>query len=418
MNTTKKYISFSPPDITDAEMAEVINTMRSGWITTGPKTKRFEQRIANFIGVPKAVCLSSMTAAMELTLRLLGIGEGDEVITTVYTYTATAAVIHHVGAKIILVDTAPDSFEMDYEKMQNVITPRTKAIIGVDIGGKMCDYNKLLSITRDKRVLFKPKGSLQEQIGRVSVIADSAHGFGATRNGVVSGKAADFTCFSFHAVKNLTTAEGGAVVWSNIEGIDNEWLYDMYMRSSLHGQTKDALTKMQRGAWEYDIVYPAYKCNMTDILASLGLVQIERYDDFIRRRHEIIKIYDRKLVPLGIESLQHFGHDYMSSGHLYMVRIPGITENERNEIIADMIRRGVACNVHFKPLPMFSAYRELGFSMGDFPNAYRMYENEISLPLHTQLSDGDVNYVAESFMKVVKDFIRSDSHKRTVQKHV
>lgn len=397
-----KSIPFSPPDISDAEIEEVIRAMKSGWITTGPRTKQFEQRIAEYVGTDKAVCLSSATAAMELTLRILGVGPGDEVITTPYTYSASAAIIDHVGAKIVFVDVAPDSFELDYSKLADAINEKTKVIIPVDIGGRMCDYDSIYEAVESRKHVFKANNDLQELMGRVIIMADAAHSFGAVRKGVNSGLAADFTCFSFHAVKNLTTAEGGAVVWRKDLGIDDEWLYRQYMLMSLHGQSKDALAKTQKGAWEYDIVYPGYKCNMTDILAGFGLMQLSRYDSLRRRRHEIIRMYDDALVPRGIISLQHKGDDFTSNGHLYLARIPGINESERNSIIAKMAEVGVVCNVHFKPLPMMTAYKNLGFDIKDYPNAYKQYANEITLPLHTLLSDEDVEYVCDSLIKIIK----------------
>jgi dTDP-4-amino-4,6-dideoxygalactose transaminase len=398
ISSEQRNIPFSPPDVTDAEIEEVIKAMRSGWITTGPRTKLFEQKIAEYIGVKKAVCLNSATAAMELTLRILGIGTDDEVITTPYTYSASASVIHHVGAKIVLVDVAPDSYEMDYSKLADAITDKTKAIIPVDIAGKMCDYDAIFAAVESKQLLFKANNDLQSQFNRVIVLEDAAHAFGATRNGVKCGQAADFTCFSFHAVKNLTTAEGGAVVWYH-EGLDDEWLYKQYMLYSLHGQSKDALAKTQKGAWEYDIVYPAYKCNMTDVLASFGLIQICRYESLRKRRSELIELYDKTLLPLGIKSLQHFGEDFTSSGHLYLARIPGCSENQRNMIISKMAEQGVACNVHYKPLPMMTAYKELGFDIKDYPNALDQYRAEITLPLHTLLCNNDIFYVIEHFTK-------------------
>ncbi|MED3647259.1 DegT/DnrJ/EryC1/StrS aminotransferase family protein, partial [Halalkalibacterium halodurans] len=360
MNDTKiRNIPFSPPDITDAEIEEVIKALKSGWITTGPRTKEFEKRIAEYVGTNKAVCLNSATAAMELTLRILGIGPGDEVITSAYTYTASASIIDHVGAKIVLVDTAPDSFEMDYTKLADAITEKTKAIIPVDIAGKMCDYDAIFKIVESKKELFKANNDLQKLFNRVIVMTDAAHAFGAERKGLKCGQVADFTCFSFHAVKNLTTAEGGAVVWKSIDVLDDEWLYKQYMLYSLHGQSKDALAKTQKGAWEYDIVYPAYKCNMTDVMAGIGLIQLNRYEDLMKRRREIIEMYDKALLPLGIKSLQHYGDNFSSSGHLYLARIPGIGEVERNEIIVKLAETGVASNVHYKPLPMFTAYKSL-----------------------------------------------------------
>ena len=398
-----RNIPFSPPDITDAEIEEVIKAMKSGWITTGPRTKELEKRIAEFVGTNKSVCLNSATAAMELTLRILGVGPGDEVITSAYTYTASASVIEHVGAKIVLVDTAPDSFEMDYFKLADAITEKTKAIIPVDIAGKMCDYETIFEIVESKKNLFKPNNELQRLYNRVIVMTDAAHAFGAKRNEMNCGQVADFTCFSFHAVKNFTTAEGGAVVWRNDRGLDDEWLYKQFMLYSLHGQSKDALTKTQKGAWEYDIVYPAYKCNMTDIMASIGLVQLDRYKGLLEKRREIIEMYDRALLPLGVQGLQHYGVDYSSSGHLYLVKIPGISEEQRNEVIVKMAEAGVACNVHYKPLPMFTAYKNLGFDIKDYPNAYNQYVNEITLPLHTLLSNEDVNYVVGNLKKVLNE---------------
>ncbi|MCB7070228.1 DegT/DnrJ/EryC1/StrS aminotransferase family protein [Caldibacillus sp. 210928-DFI.2.22] len=403
IDTKLRNIPFSPPDITDVEIDEVVKALKSGWITTGPKTKEFEERIAEYVGVSKAVCLNSATAAMELTLRILGVGPGDEVITSAYTYSASAAIIEHVGAKIVLVDTAPDSFEMDYEKLADAITEKTKVIIPVDIAGKMCDYDTLFNIVESKKEMFKPNNELQWLFNRVIVMADAAHSFGAERNGMKCGQVADFTNFSFHAVKNLTTAEGGAVVWRNDLGLDDEWLYKQFMLYSLHGQSKDALAKTQKGAWEYDIVYPAYKCNMTDIMASIGLIQLDRYEGLLERRREIIEMYDKALLPLGVKSLQHYGEDYASSGHLYLARIPRISEKERNEIIIKMAEAGVACNVHYKPLPMFTAYKNLGFDIKDYPNANKQYINEITLPLHTLLSNEDVEYVIGNLKTILDE---------------
>lgn len=403
IDTELRNIPFSPPDITDAEIEEVIKAMKSGWITTGPRTKELEKRIAKFVGTNKSVCLNSATAAMELTLRILGVGPGDEVITSAYTYTASASVIEHVGAKIVLVDTAPDSFEMDYSKLADAITEKTKVIIPVDIAGKMCDYDTIFEIVESKKDLFKPNNELQWLFNRVIVMTDAAHAFGAERKGLKCGQVADFTCFSFHAVKNFTTAEGGAVVWRNDHGLDDEWLYKQFMLYSLHGQSKDALAKTQKGSWEYDIVYPAYKCNMTDIMASIGLIQLDRYEGLLERRREIIEMYDRTLLPLGIQSMQHYGEGFTSSGHLYLVRLPEIREAQRNEIIIKMAEAGVACNVHYKPLPMFTAYKNLGFDIKEYPNAYKQYVNEITLPLHTLLSDEDVNYVVGNLKKVLNE---------------
>lgn len=401
-----RKITFSPPDITDEEINEVINAMKSGWITTGPRTKEFERKIAEYVGVNKAVCLNSATAAMELTLRILGIGPGDEVITSAYTYTASASVIDHVGAKIILVDTAPDSFEMDYEKLADAITENTKAIIPVDLAGKMCDYDKIYEVVASKKELFKANNDIQKLFNRVVIMSDAAHAFGAERKGLKCGQVADFTTFSFHAVKNLTTAEGGAVVWRNDLGLDDEEMYKQFMLYSLHGQSKDALAKTKKGSWEYDIVYPAYKCNMTDILASFGLIQIKRYEGLLERRKEIIEMYDSMLHPLGVQSLHHFGEDFSSTGHLYLARIPGISEEERNEIIIKMAEDEIATNVHYKPLPMFTAYKNLGFDIKDYTNAYAQYANEITLPLHTLLSDEDIEYICGSLKKVMDEVLQ------------
>ncbi|MBS4206742.1 DegT/DnrJ/EryC1/StrS aminotransferase family protein [Bacillus sp. FJAT-50079] len=402
IDTFTRNIPFSPPDIKDAEIEEVVKALRSGWITTGPRTKEFERKISEYVGTNKAACLNSATAAMELTLRILGVGPGDEVITSAYTYTASASIIDHVGAKIILVDTAPDSFEMDYSKLADAITEKTKVIIPVDIAGKICDYDSIYKVVESKKHLFKASNELQELFNRVIVMTDAAHAFGAKRKGFKCGQIADFTCFSFHAVKNLTTAEGGAVVWRDDLGLDDEWLYNQFMLYSLHGQSKDALAKTQVGAWEYDIVYPAYKCNMTDITAGLGLIQLERYESLMKRRKEIIEMYDKALLPLGIKSIQHYGDDFASSGHLYLARIPEIEEMERNEIIIKMAELGVACNVHYKPLPMFTAYRNLGFDIEDYPNAFDVYKNEITLPLHTLLKDEDVEYVINCLENILR----------------
>lgn len=396
-----REISFSPPDITEEEIEEVAEAMRSGWITTGPRTKLLEQKIAEYIGLNKAVCLSSATAAMELTLRILGIGPGDEVITCAYTYTASASVIDHVGAKIVFVDVAPDSFEMDYSALADAITERTKMIIAVDLAGKMCDYEAIYRAVESKRHLFKPANALQRLFNRVIVLGDAAHSFGATTKGRICGQAADITCFSFHAVKTFTTAEGGAVVWRNDLGLDDEGLYHQFMLYSLHGQSKDALAKTQKGAWEYDIVYPAYKCNMTDILAGVGLVQIKRYNALLQRRRELIEAYDEQLLPLGLKPLRHYGDDFASSGHLYLLRIPDISEDSRNLLIQKMAEKGIACNVHYKPLPMMTAYKNMGFQIEEFPNALAQYRNEITLPLHTLLSDEDVEYICSTLKDVL-----------------
>jgi len=403
--TILRDIPFSPPDITDQELTEVVKALKSGWITTGSRTKEFEKRIAEYVGVNKAVCLNSATSAMELTLRILGIGPGDEVITSAYTYTASASVINHVGAKIVLVDVAPDSFEMDYSKLEDAITNKTKAIIPVDIAGKMCDYDKIYKVIENKKHLFESNNEIQKIFNRVIVMADAAHAFGAVQKGKSCGQVADFSCFSFHAVKNLTTAEGGAVVWRNDIGLDDELVYEQFMLYSLHGQSKDALAKSKKGAWEYDIVHLGYKCNMTDILASIGLVQLERYDSLLKRRQEIVEIYNKKLCAIGVQSLNHFGKDFSSTAHLYLARIPGIVEDKRNMIITKMAEAGIACNVHYKPLPMFTAYKELGFDINKFPNAFNMYKNEITLPLHTQLSDDDVEYICDSLKRAIDEVL-------------
>ena len=395
-------IPFSPPDISELEIQEVISALKSGWITTGPKTKEFERQIKNYIGSDGCACLNSATAAMELTLRLLGVGPGDEVITSAYTYTATASVINHVGASIVLVDTAKDSFEMDYDKLGDAITQNTKVIMPVDIAGKICDYDRIYGIINEKKFMFKPRTKLQSAIGRITVIADSAHGFGAQRQGLKSGRFADFTSFSFHAVKNLTTAEGGAVVWKSIDGIDDEWIYNQYMLASLHGQSKDALAKTKLGAWEYDILYPAYKCNMTDINAAIGLKQLERYDTLLARRREIIEKYDKAFLDAGLMPIKHFDYNSKSSGHLYLLRIPKFKAEERNRLITKLAEQGIATNVHYKPLPMMTAYHTLGFDIKNYPNAYAMYENEITLPLHTKLSDDEVGYVIENILRFLK----------------
>ncbi len=398
-------IPFSPPDISEAEIEEVVKTLKSGWITTGPKTKEFEKRIAAFAGVSKAVCLNSATAAMELTLRLLGIGTGDEVITSAYTYTASASVIEHVGAKIVLVDTQKDSLEMDYEALENAVNERTKAIIPVDIAGIMCNYDKIYEIVEHKKALFCANNDIQKLFGRCIVMADAAHAFGAKRNGKNCGQAADFTCYSFHAVKNLTTAEGGAVVWRDVNGLDNEYIYKQFMLLSLHGQSKDALAKTQLGAWEYDIVMPAYKCNMTDIMAAIGLHQLERYPALLSRRREIINRYDSKIKAAGIKTLSHYGEGFASSGHLYLTFIPGCSAAQRNEIIVRLANKGIATNVHYKPLPLHTAYKNLGFDILAFPNANAHFEREITLPLHTCLTDEQVDYVIDNYLNTVKEVI-------------
>lgn len=394
-------IPFSPPDITEAEEIEVAQVLRSGWITTGPRTKEFERQIASYCHTPKVVCLNSATACMEMILRVLGVGPGDEVITSAYTYTASASVACHVGAKLVMVDTAPNSFEMDYEQLAQAITSRTKVIIPVDLAGIICDYDRIFSIANDKKQLFQPSNKLQNSIGRVIILADAAHAFGAKRNGKMCGEIADFTSFSFHAVKNLTTAEGGALTWRSIPGIDNEWLYQQFQLLSLHGQNKDALAKTQLGAWEYDIVAPNFKCNMTDIMAGIGLVQLKRYPEILRRRQQIINRYDEVLRDQNLQLLLHYEENHTSSGHLYLVRLIGREIDERNEIIIKMAERGIACNVHYKPLPMMTAYKNLGFDIANYPNAYNQYRNEITLPLHTRLSDEEIEYVLANFINLI-----------------
>lgn len=396
-------IPFSPPDIGGAELGQVAETLESGWITTGPKTKKLEKEIAKYCQADRAVCLNSQTACAEMTLRLLGISAGDEVITSAYTYTASASVVCHVGAKLVLMDTQKDSYEMDYEKLADAINENTKVVIPVDIGGVPCDYNTLFSIAESKKSLFHPANELQEAVGRVIIMADAAHSFGAVWNGKPSGSIADFNNFSFHAVKNFTTAEGGAAVWKTIKGIDNEELYRRYQLLSLHGQSKDALAKTQCGAWEYDILEPSYKCNMTDIAAGIGLAQMKRYPGILARRKEIIEKYNTAFKGLGIEVLEHYSERYQSSGHLYMTRIPGITLSQRDGMIKEMAEAEVACNVHYKPLPMMTAYKKLGFDIADYPHAYERFENEITLPLHTRLTDEEVEYVAGEFCRVVKN---------------
>ncbi len=398
-------IPFSPPDITEAEISEVCEALRSGWITTGPRTKEFECRLAEYCGTEKVACLNSATAALELNLRVLGIGEGDEVIVPAYTYTASASAAIHTGAKVIFIDSKPETFEMDYDLMEEAINEKTKAIIPVDLAGIVCDYDRIYAAVESKKHLFVPSNDIQRAMGRVAVCADCAHALGATRNGKNAGQIADFTSFSFHAVKNLTTAEGGAATWKGIDGIDNDELYKQYMLFSLHGQSKDALAKTKAGAWEYDIVGPWYKCNMTDITAAIGLKQLERYPSLVERRREIIAEYDKMCYSLGIIHLDHYGENHSSSGHLYLTRIPGITEEERNAIITEMAERGIACNVHYKPLPMMTAYKNLGWNIADFPNAYGFFSNEITLPLHTKLSDDDVETVCRNFAEIVKKYI-------------
>ena len=392
-----KNIPFSPPDMSELEVEEVKKAILSGWITTGPRTKEFEKRIAEYVGTNKAVCLNSAMAAMEMTLHVLGIGPGDEVIVPAYTYTASCSVICHVGATPVMVDCGKDSFEMDYDKLPDLITEKTKVIIPVDLAGIICDYDKIYKAIESKKHLFKPSNDIQKVFNRVIVMADCAHGFGAVQNGVYAGSIADFTCYSFHAVKNLTTAEGGAVTWKSIVGINDEDIYKQYQLLSLHGQTKDALHKNQLGAWEYDIITPAYKCNMTDIMAAIGLVQLDRYPEMLKWRHEIIRRYNEAFKDFPVTLLNHEDDRHVSSGHLYFIRVNGIGEKERNEIIVKMAEKGVACNVHYKPLPMLSAYKNLGFDIADYPNAFHQYENEITLPLYTKLTEEDVKYIIKCF---------------------
>lgn len=395
-------IPFSPPDMTEAEVNEVREAILSGWITTGPRTKELERQIATYVGTERAVCLNSATACMEMALRLLGIGTGDEVIVPAYTYTASASVIDHVGAKIVFIDSQKDSLEMDYEAVETAINERTKAIIPVDLAGIPCDYDRLFEIVNRKKALFAPTTDLQRKIGRIAICADAAHAFGASWRGKMVGSIADFTSFSFHAVKNFTTAEGGALTW-NIPGADNEALYHQVQLYSLHGQSKDALAKTQLGAWEYDIVGPWYKCNMTDIMAALGLVQMKRYPALLTRRHEIIEKYDNALNPLGIEVLSHYTKDHISSGHLYLTRIPGASLEERQKIIVKMAERGIATNVHYKPLPMMTAYKQMGFDIKNYPNAYAHFVNEITLPLHTRLTDEEIDYIIEQYTDIIQN---------------
>ena len=396
-------IPFSPPDMTEAEVKEVKEAILSGWITTGPRTKELERQIAAYVGTPRAVCLNSATACLEMALRLLGIGEGDEVIVPAYTYTASASVVAHVGAKIVFIDSQANSLEMDYEAVETAINERTKAIIPVDLAGIPCDYKRIFEIVESKRTLFRPANELQRAIGRVVVCADAAHAFGASWKGQMVGSIADFTSFSFHAVKNFTTAEGGALTWRSMQGIDDETVYHQIQLYSLHGQSKDALAKTQLGAWEYDIVGPWYKCNMTDIMAALGLVQMKRYPALLVRRRHIIEHYDAAFKPLGIEVLPHYTDDYASSGHLYLTRIPDASLEERQRIIVAMAERGIATNVHYKPLPMMTAYKALGFDIKHFPNAYAHFVNEITLPLHTRLTDEEISYIIEQYTDILRN---------------
>lgn len=406
-----RNIPFSPPDMSEAEIAEVCEAIRSGWITTGPRTKEFERLISMCCQtarydsdnkpLPTAVCLNSATACMEMALRVLGIGPGDEVIVPAYTYTATASVVCHVGAKVVMVDCAPDSFEMDYGKVADAVTERTKVIMPVDLAGIVCDYDKVFEVVGQKKHLFRPANGIQEAFGRIIVIADAAHAFGARRNGKMCGEIADFTSFSFHAVKNLTTAEGGALTWRRIAGTDDAWLYKQFQLLSLHGQNKDALAKTRLGAWEYDIISPYYKCNMTDIMAGIGLAQLKRYPELLHRRRQIIGRYNEALKDCNVQVLGHYGDNHSSSGHLYLVRLLGKDEEYRNSVIERMAERGIACNVHYKPLPMMTAYKAYGFDIAGYPNAYNQYRNEISLPLHTRLSDEDIDYVISNLVDII-----------------
>lgn len=397
-----RNIPFSPPDIREEDIQEVVDALRSGWITTGPRTKTFEAKIAEYCETNRAVCLNSATAGMELILRLLGIGKGDEVITSAYTYTASASVIEHVGAKIVLIDTAPESYEMDLNKLEEAITEKTKAIIAVDLAGVICNYEAIFKLVESKKELFKANNEIQDKIGRIAVIADAAHSFGAKQKGKMSGNIADFTSFSFHAVKNLTTAEGGAVTWRDINGIDNSDIYQHLMTLSLHGQTKDALAKTKLGAWEYDIISPAYKCNMTDIAAAIGLSQLRRYDEVLSRRKELINRYNELLSGCDVKILKHYDESSESSGHLYIVRLNGKDEEFRNKVIVKMAEKGIATNVHYKPLPMMTAYKNLGFKINDYPNGFNMYKNSITLPLNTLMSNDDVEYVVENLREILR----------------
>lgn len=412
--TNKRNIPFSPPDISELEINEVAECLKSGWITTGPRTKELEKRIAEYVGTSKCVCLASATASEELNLRILGIGEGDEVIVPAYTYSASAAAAIHVGATVVFVDSQPDNPEMDYDAMEAAITEKTKAIIPVDLGGVVCDYDRIYQAVERKKILFKPSGNtdlgnrIQKALGRVAVVADCAHALGSIWHGKKAGSIADFTSFSFHAVKNFTTAEGGASCWKDIEGIDNDEIYKWFQLYSLHGQNKDALAKSQLGSWEYDIIEPLYKCNMTDVMAAIGLRQLDRYEELLNRRKEIIIAYDKMCDSLGLNHIKHYGEDYTSCGHLYLVRIPGISDEQRRQVIIKMAEQGISCNVHYKPLPMMTAYKSCkhvkggGVDIKDYPNAYHLYENEITLPLHTKLTDDDVEYITSWFTQIVK----------------
>ena len=400
-------IKFSPPDISETEINEVIEALKSGWITTGPKTKEFEREIAKYCNVNKAVCLNSQTACAEMALRILGVGEGDEVITTAYTYTASASVVCHVGAKLVLVDVIKDSLQPDYDAIERAITERTKAIIPVDLAGIPCDYDRLLAIVESKKNLFRPKTDIQKALGRVAIMADTAHAFGARIGDKPAGSVADFSSFSFHAVKNLTTAEGGALTWKSIDGVDDEEIYHKLQLLSLHGQSKDALAKTRLGAWEYDVVGTWYKCNMTDVAAAIGLAQFRRYPAMLARRREIVAKYDAAFRPLGVQTLDHITDEYVSSCHLYITRLPGVSYAERGEIINEMAERGIACNVHYKPLPMHTAYKSMGFDIKDYPNAYDYFANEITLPLHTCLTDEEIDYVIKNYSEIVKRYLKN-----------
>ena len=395
-------VPFSPPDISELEINRVVEVLKSGWITTGPEVKEFERRIAEYIGVDKAVALSSATASLEAALHILGIGEGDEVIVPAYTYTASASPVVHKGAKLVIIDSAPETFEMDYDKVAEAINENTKAVIPVDLGGMICDYDRIFEIVESKKDLFKPANKLQAAIGRVAVISDGAHAFGSVKNGVKAGAISDFTSFSFHAVKNLTTAEGGALAWRNIDEVDNDELYHELQLYSLHGQSKDALSKNKAGAWEYDVVYPAYKCNMTNINAAIGIAQLERYEGLLARRRVLNERYEAALEKLGIKVMHHYTEEMTSTGHLYLVRIPGASVDDRNAVIQDMAEREIACNVHYKPLPMMTAYKNLGFDIADYPNAYHQYENLISLPIFSTMTDEQNEYVIENFVDILK----------------
>ena len=398
-------VPFSPPDITGAEIEEVVKALQSGWITTGPRTKELERRLAEYCGTKKAVCLNSQTACAEMALHVLGVGKGDEVIVPAYTYTASASVVVHTGAKPVLIDCGKDGYEMDYDALERAITKRTKAIIPVDLAGLPCDYKRIFEIVERKKKLFKPNGKIQQTLGRIAVMADTAHSLGAERNGVKTGALADFSSFSFHAVKNLTTAEGGALTWRSFGAELDEEIYKQIQLLSLHGQSKDALAKTKLGAWEYDIVGTWYKCNMTDIAAAMGLAQLERYPKMLARRREIIQKYDEAFRKLGVETVEHYTDEYSSSGHLYLTRVPNISYAERQEIIEKMAEKEIACNVHYKPLPMHTAYKNLGYDIKNFPNAYKRFVNEITLPLHTCLTDEQVDFVIENYCNIVREYL-------------